>query len=231
MSPAPPRQAAGVLLDMDGTLLDTAPDMATALNRLRAENGLPALPYPPIRAQVSHGSAAVVRLGFPLAGEREFDALRDRFLHFYREHLVEATRPFEGFEAVLQTLESHAIPWGVVTNTPAWLTEPLLAALGLRTRAGCVLSGDSLPQRKPDPRPLLVAADQLGVLPGRCLYLGDAERDIMAARGAGMIALGARFGYLGEADQPERWGADGWIATPAELLPWVGLSPAAVYAP
>lgn len=217
------KPSAAVLLDLDGTLLDTAPDLAAALNRLRAEQGLAPMPFAPIREQVSNGSIAVLRLGFPSADEPRFAALMGRFLELYGERLAIETRPFPGFEQVLAALEAHGIPWGVITNKPARLTEPLLRALGLLERAGCVLSGDSLPVRKPDPLPLLTAALRIGVAPRDCLYLGDALRDMQAARAAGMVALGARFGYIPSNEDVSVWPVTAWIDAPAELLDWVGL--------
>jgi N-acetyl-D-muramate 6-phosphate phosphatase len=219
--PVPLHQARGVLFDMDGTLLDTAPDMANALNRLRAEAGLVPLAFAGIRPHVSHGSNAVVKHGFPDVDATRFEQLRLRFLELYADGLAVETRLFAGFEPVLERLEAQQIPWGIVTNKPGFLSEPLLAALQLRARAACVLSGDSLPERKPHPRPLLVAAEALGVAPALCVYVGDAERDIRAALSAGMIALGASFGYLGPDDAPATWGAAAWLAAPGELLAWV----------
>ncbi len=222
---------AAVLLDLDGTLLDTAPDMARALNALRALHGLAPLELALIRPQVSHGANAVVRAGFPDADAGLFERLRTRFLELYREQLVVETRLFPGFEVVLERLEAHRIPWGVVTNKAGWLTEPLLRQLGLFERASCVLSGDSLPVRKPDPLPLLTAARRLNLEPTRCLYLGDALRDVQAARAADMVALGARFGYIGDADDAAGWPVTAWIAQPLELLDWVGLPRAALAPP
>jgi 2-phosphoglycolate phosphatase len=221
VTPAAP--LAAVLLDLDGTLLDTAPDLASALNALRAENSLPALPYDPIRAQVSNGSVAVMRVGFPAVTEEQFATLRARFLQLYRAHVARETRLFPGFEQVLAQLEAHRIPWGVITNKPAWLTEPLLQQLGLYARASCVLSGDSLPVCKPDPLPLITAARQIGLEPRSCLYLGDALRDVQAARAANMTALGARFGYIAADEDVSAWPVDAWIDQPTELLAWVGL--------
>jgi phosphoglycolate phosphatase len=166
----------------------------------------------------------VVKLGFPDADTAQFDALRARFLQLYRERLVVDTRLFPGFEQVLLQLEAHRIPWGVITNKPSWLTEPLLQQLGLYQRAACVLSGDSLPLCKPDPLPLLSAARTLGIEPARCLYLGDALRDMQAAHAAGMVALGASFGYIGAHDDIASWPVIAWIDEPLELLAWVGLS-------
>jgi N-acetyl-D-muramate 6-phosphate phosphatase len=214
---------AAVLLDLDGTLLDTAPDLAAALNLLRTQEGLAPVAFAPIREQVSNGSIAVLRLGFPSSDEPRFASLMARFLELYRDRIAVETRPFPGFAEVLAELDAHHIPWGIITNKPARLTEPLLRALGLYERAGCVLSGDSLPVRKPDPLPLLTAAARIGVNPHDCLYLGDALRDMQAARAANMVALGARFGYLPAQEDVSSWPVTAWIDTPAELLDWVGL--------
>jgi N-acetyl-D-muramate 6-phosphate phosphatase len=228
----PATPLAAVLLDLDGTLLDTAPDLARALNTLRTQQQLPPVAFERIRPRVSEGATAVVRVGFPEADAAQFEALRARFLDLYRAQLVVETRLFPGFDAVLAQLEAHRIPWGVITNKPRWLTEPLLQQLGLLERAGCVLSGDSLPMRKPDPLPLLTAARQLGVEPARCLYLGDALRDAQAARAANMVALGASFGYIEARADVKDWPVDAWIDEPLELLAWVGLRrPASLLAP
>jgi N-acetyl-D-muramate 6-phosphate phosphatase len=224
----PATPLAAVLLDLDGTLLDTAPDLALALNTLRIEQHLAPLAFPSIRPHVSNGANAVVRVGFPQADPARFEALRARFLELYRAQLVVETQLFPGFAEVLSQLESHGVPWGVITNKPRWLTEPLLQQLGLFERAGCVLSGDSLAVRKPDPLPLLTAAQRLDVDPVRCLYLGDALRDIQAARAANMVALGASFGYIGEHEDVKDWPVTAWIDEPIELLAWVGLERGAV---
>ena len=218
-----PGTARAALFDLDGTLLDTAPDMAAALNVLRVEMASEPLPFSLLRPQVSNGAIAMIRTAFPAAAGEEFERLRLRFLDIYRASLVVHTQLFPGFEVVLQQLESSSILWGVVTNKAAWLTEPLLDTLGLRERAGCVLSGDSLPERKPHPRPLLVAAERLGVTASDCVYVGDALRDVQAANGAGMVALGAQFGYLNPLDEPQHWPVAGWLATPEDLLPWLDL--------
>ncbi|MFO1402102.1 MAG: phosphoglycolate phosphatase [Steroidobacteraceae bacterium] len=210
-----------VLFDLDGTLLDTAPDMVGALDALLAEHARPPLEYASVRALVSHGSIAVVRRGFPDADEAQFEQLRQRFLEIYAARLTRETRLFPGFEPVLATLEQRGIRWGVVTNKPGFLTEPLLAGLGLRTRAACVLSGDTLPERKPHPRPLLVAAEQAGAAPAACIFVGDALRDIQAARAAGMLPLIARFGYIGADEDIASWQAAGALDAPADLLGWL----------
>lgn len=225
MSPSAVKKASprirGVLLDLDGTLLDTAPDMAAALNRLRAEHGAAPLPFGAIRPHVSHGAVALVRLGFPTATEEEFARLRQRFLEVYAGDIANATRLFPGFETVLDVLEAHRLPWGVVTNKQTSLTGPLLAQMNLARRAACVVCGDTVARRKPHPAPLLHAALLLGLRPGECVYVGDAERDVQAAHAAGMRALIALFGYLGERDRPEDWQADALLSEPAELLTWL----------
>jgi len=210
-----------LLLDLDGTLLDTAPDMGGALNRLRAEHGLEPLPAALIRPTVSHGAMRLVALGFPEASGAEFERLRLRFLDLYAERLAEGTRLFPGIEAVLASLEARDTPWGIVTNKPGWLTGPLLEALGLARRAACAVSGDTVAERKPHPLPLLHAAGLIGVAAERCVYVGDAERDIQAGRAAGMTTVVAAYGYLSAEDEPSRWQPDGIVASPDELLAWV----------
>lgn len=219
MSAFPPPQA--VLFDLDGTLLDTAPDMGGALNELRAERGLGALEAAVIRPHVSHGAAALLRLGFGTPPEAELERLRERFLVLYRARIARETRLFAGGEHVLAEIERRNLPWGVVTNKPGWLTVPLLEALGLRARAACIVSGDTLPERKPHPRPLLHAAAELARAAERCIYVGDAERDMLAAHAAGMVGLVARFGYIGPADDPLSWPSQGSLAGPADLLGWL----------
>ncbi|MGC4027783.1 MAG: phosphoglycolate phosphatase [Steroidobacteraceae bacterium] len=212
---------AAVLFDLDGTLLDTAPDMIPALNQVRAEQGAAPLPYDEVRAQVSHGSTGLLKLAFPgLAGD-PFEALRTRLLDLYAARIATATAPFPGFESVLPELERRGLRWGIVTNKPAFLTTPLLAALGLDRRAGIVVSGDTLPQRKPHPAPLLHAAHALALDPATCVYVGDAERDVQSARAAGMPVLVARYGYLGPGDDPDAWAPDAHIDDPAGLLRWL----------
>jgi phosphoglycolate phosphatase len=210
-----------VLFDLDGTLLDTAPDMSAALNELRRLEGRAPLAAQKIRGYVSHGSTALVRLGFPEAVDQAFEALRARFLEIYSRCLARDTRLFPGAAELLGHLEHHGVRWGVVTNKPGWLTEPLLALMGLRTRAGVIVSGDTLPERKPHPGPLLYAAEQLHVAPAQCLFVGDAERDVLAARAAGMRALVARFGYIAPGEEPRNWPAHGWIDDLSSVREWL----------
>jgi 2-phosphoglycolate phosphatase len=217
------RRAAAVLFDLDGTLLDTAPDMVGALNLLRTERGLDVLPFAAVRASVSHGAIRLVAVGFPDARGEEFEQLRQRFLGLYAENLAAQTCLFPGIEGLLLRFEADAIPWGVVTNKPGWLTDPLLATLGLADRACCVVSGDTVAERKPHPLPLLHAAELSRVAPGDCVYIGDAERDIVAGRAAGMQTVVAAYGYLGETDEPERWGSTGIVQRPEQISEWLAL--------
>ena len=211
-----------VLFDLDGTLLDTAPDLAAALNRLRCERGASELPPAVIRPTVSHGSPGMLKLGFGLEPDDAcYAELNQRFLELYRAAIAVHTALFPGMAEVLVHLETAGIHWGVVTNKPGWLTEPLLKALNLWSRAACVVSGDTLNKRKPDPEPLWYACEQAGVAPARSLYVGDAERDVQAGNRAGMLTLVAGFGYLGAEDRPEDWGADGFLEQPADLPRWL----------
>ncbi|MCC8987840.1 MAG: HAD-IA family hydrolase [Candidatus Contendobacter sp.] len=214
-----------VLFDLDGTLLDTAPDLAAALNRLRRERGESALPLALIRPTVSQGSPGMLKASFGVDADHPLYAeLNQRFLALYQEFIAVETALFPGMAEVLAHLEANAIPWGVVTNKPGFLTEPLLKAVGLWARAACVVSGDTLDKRKPDPEPLWYACEQAGVDPGRSLYVGDAERDVQAGNRAGMIALAAEFGYLDAADRPHEWGAAGVLRQPVDLFHWLGVA-------
>lgn len=212
---------AAVLFDLDGTLLDTAPDMGEALNALLRERGLPPRTAADMRPWVSHGSHGLVRLGFPDTTGAAFDALRQRFLDLYALNVAVQTRLFDGGDELLAALEDWGIPWGIVTNKPGAYTEPLLVALDLADRAGVVVSGDTLPVRKPDPAPLRHAADALGVPPARTIYVGDAERDMQAARAAGMQAIVARFGYVAHPDVTLEWPQDHAIDSLGELRAWL----------
>lgn len=211
-----------ILFDLDGTLADTAPDLAHALNTVRVAHDLPALPFDIIRPVVSHGGKALIELGFGNTGiEQDFEILREQLLKHYHANLSTHTVLFPGMMDLLDALESRGLRWGVVTNKPGWLTDPLIDALGLAQRIGCVVSGDTLPKRKPDPAPLLHACELCGSRANECLYVGDAERDIVAGRRAGMQTLVALFGYIGEDEQPESWGADGMVESPEAILHWL----------
>lgn len=217
-----PSACQAVLFDLDGTLADTAPDLASALNETLRFYGKETLPFDTIRPHVSHGGRALIKLAFGYDSDHSsYAAAREVFLNHYATHIAKQTRLFDGMPSLLDTLEQSAIPWGIVTNKPAYLTDPLVALLGLAPRAGCVVSGDTTAHSKPHPAPLLHACSELGVKPQHCLYIGDAERDIEAGRLAGMTTLVALFGYIGEWDDPRQWGADGLVASPTEIFDWI----------
>jgi 2-phosphoglycolate phosphatase len=213
-----------VLFDLDGTLLDTAQDFHESLNDLRAEEKLAPLSFETVRAQVSHGGHALVRLGFGKLDPDAHEAMRVRLLNIYRKRLAKHTRLFEGGDEMLDAIENRGLAWGIVTNKPGWLTDPLLAEVKLNARARAVVSGDTLPERKPHPLPLLLAARTLGVDPRECVFVGDAERDAQAAQSAGMYSVIAGFGYIGDGDRADEWFQHGWLDTPLDLLAWLDKS-------
>lgn len=215
-----------VLFDLDGTLADTAPDLALALNRLLDEHGLAPISVEAARPVASSGARGLIEVGFGLTPEDEkFPALRDRFLDLYGETVCVHTRLFEGMPELLAELERRAMPWGIVTNKSARFTVPLLAALGLNGRAACVVSGDTTARIKPAPDSLLFAAKGLRLAPGHCLYIGDDLRDVHAARAAGMSVIAAAYGYLGGNGDPRNWDADGVISYPLETLNFLPSAP------
>lgn len=211
-----------ILFDLDGTLVDTAPDLAHALNVLRSRRGLPPLADSITRPQASHGTQGLLRVGFGVTREHaEFSALREEFLAVYATHLTAHSPLFPGVTEMLAELEARGLKWGVVTNKPARYTKPLLDHLGLLARAACVVSGDTCAQPKPHPAPMRHACKLAASDPAVCLYVGDAERDVAAAAAVGMPTLVALYGYLGEDDRPEAWGAHGYIKAPLALLDWL----------
>ena len=208
-----------VLFDLDGTLIDTAPDMGGALNNLLIEEHLAPIPMEIIRPLVSQGGLVLTQLGFSgKVPEQEIEPLRQRFLSHYRAIVANESRLFDGYEVILDELDRRAIPWGIVTNKPEWLAHPLLQQLGLAQRSGVVIGGDTLAYRKPHPLPLQVAAERLGVACDKCVYVGDDERDIVAGKAAKMKTLVAAYGYIEDADAIESWQADGVIDRPDDLL-------------
>jgi phosphoglycolate phosphatase len=211
-----------VLFDLDGTLADTAPDLGFALNTLLEEHRRAPLPHAQIRAEASHGARALIKLGFGLAPtDAGFEPLRDRFLQLYRQNICTHTVLFPGMAALLDAIIKRGLRWGVVTNKPAALTDALIARLPHCDTAACVVSGDTTANNKPHPEPILYACTQTGSRPEECLFVGDADRDIEAGRRAGAKTLVALFGYLRPHDEPRIWGADGLVASPAEILTWV----------
>jgi len=209
-----------IFFDLDGTLADTAPDLAAAANRLVIERGMPPVAYEKLRPVASHGARGLIGAAFGKRPEDpEFPALRDTFLDYYEADIAVHTRLFDGMDEVLARLDAAGILWGIVTNKIARFTVPLVNAIGLTPRASAVVSGDTTPHAKPHPAPLLRAAELSGVAPARCIYVGDDLRDIQAGRAAGMTTVAAAYGYCGEDDPPESWGADYLIRHPAELIP------------
>ncbi len=213
-----------VLFDLDGTLADTAPDLAYALNLLRAERGLEPVPVSTLRSHVSHGARGMLEAGLDLRpGDDEFIELRDRFLKLYEDNLVRDSVLFDGTHDLLDGIEARGLSWGVVTNKAERFAVPLIAGLGLSVRTGCLVGGDTTGRAKPHPDPLLEGARRIGVDPLRCLYVGDDRRDVEAGIAAGMTPVVALYGYLHGAD-PHDWGADWMIEQPLHLLD--GLPPA-----
>ena len=211
-----------VLFDLDGTLADTLPDLAGALDAVARRIGAGAVDEARLRPLVSRGTRAILADVFAHESDRaRIDHARRRFLERYREGVAVRTRLFPGMDAVLDTLERHGVRWGVVTNKHAWLTEPLLEALGLHRRAACVVSGDSAAHPKPHPAPLLLACERLSIAPDAAAYVGDARSDVESGRAAGMVTLSAGWGYFDPDDPPHGWGADVDAGTPGDLLAWV----------
>jgi N-acetyl-D-muramate 6-phosphate phosphatase len=208
-----------VFFDLDGTLADTAPDLGDALNRVLIEEGRQALAMETLRPFVSAGSRGLLHVGFGLApGDDGYAGLQERLLGHYEARLCVGTRLFDGMAALLDALEAKNIAWGIVTNKPRRFTEPLADLLGLGARAAAVVSGDSTPTPKPSPAPLLLACSAAGVEPSRSLYVGDDLRDVQSAKAAGLRAIAARWGYLGEGPAIADWGADDIIDRPEQIL-------------
>jgi N-acetyl-D-muramate 6-phosphate phosphatase len=211
-----------VLFDLDGTLADTAPDLAAALNRVRGERGLPPLPLAQLRPYASHGARGLLGAGLGMTPDDvDYPVLRDAFLAQYAAALCVETRLFDDVSRLLDVIEERGLQWGIVTNKATRYTTPLLDALGLAGRAGTVICGDTTPHTKPHPAPLLAAAVELAVDPLDCVYVGDAERDITAGVAARMLTLVARYGYIEPQELPDAWPADGILDAPAALLDWL----------
>ena len=214
-----------MLFDLDGTLADTAPDLARALNRVRAAHGLAPMPVETTRSYTSSGARGLLKVGFGLEpGDESYEALKSQFLDFYAADICVDTRLFEGMAELLAELEQAHLPWGVVTNKAERFTRPLLQGLRLGTRAACIVGGDTTARAKPHPDPLLHAAAVLQLPPSACLYVGDDLRDVQAARAAGMRVLAAKYGYLGDGGSVESWQADAIIEHPRQVLDYLRAS-------
>lgn len=208
-----------ILFDLDGTLVDTAPDLGYALNLQRQRHGLEPLPLNEIRPYASHGSKGLLSVGFNLNPEDAcFADMRQEYLDLYDQVFTRSPVLFDGMAAVLDEIEGRNLTWGIVTNKPRRFSEPMIRALQLQERARCLVCGDDAARVKPYPDTLLMACRMTSSNVVDCLYVGDAERDVQAGKAAGMKTVVALFGYIDETDQPQEWGADAMIAQPAELL-------------
>lgn len=211
-----------VLFDLDGTLLDTVPDLVYALNRLRQEYSMADLPVSAIRPMASLGSKAMIKLALGMdENHPEYKSLREYFLALYTKHLADTTNFFPQMEMVLEHLDASRIPWGIVTNKLTRHTEPLLKALQIDHRPACLVCGDSLSTFKPDPAPILHACQLLKYAPQDCLYVGDALTDVTASKAAGTKSLVALYGYIGPDEDPYTWNADGYVREPIEIIEWL----------
>jgi len=211
-----------VLFDLDGTLVDTAPDLACALNAVLQQQQLEALPYSVIRPIVSNGAEALIKLGFGTElPDEQYQTIKSNFIRYYQHNIATQSILFAGMEAALRHLENAEIPWGIVTNKPEYLTRPLLEKMDLYQRAGCIVCGDQVNNPKPHPEPIYLACQQLGVLPNNAVYIGDAERDIRSGRLAGLKTIACAYGYIPATDNINNWQADSIMQDSSELLEWV----------
>jgi phosphoglycolate phosphatase len=211
-----------VLFDLDGTLVDTAPDLCNAINRVLADLGRPAVPLARLREVVSKGGRAMLAVALPDLDEAAREPLLAPFLAYYADALAVDSVLFDGVEALLAALEARGITWGLVTNKPEALAVGVVAGFGWTTRCAVLVGGDTLPRRKPDPAPLRYACERLGIAPSDALYVGDDERDVQAARAAGMPSVAALWGYRLPAEDPLAWGADHAAVCAGDLLSSTG---------
>jgi len=208
-----------VLFDLDGTLIDSAPDLGAAADQMRLDRGLPSLPIDAYRPMAGAGARGMLGVACGMTPDHaEFPAMREEFFRNYERRMTTTTHAFDGVPDLLQVLVKRSLQWGVVTNKSMRFTGPLTAAMPLFATAGAIVGGDSTPHSKPHPAPLLEAARQLGLAPQCCIYVGDDERDILAGRAAGMPTVAATYGYLGGTPEVHGWGADASIAAPLDLL-------------
>ncbi len=214
-----------VLFDLDGTLIDSAPDLAAAANAMRMARGLDPLEIETLRPMVGAGARGMVGLALGVKpGDEGFAALRDEFLERYAARLLDLTVVFEAMHPVLDALEGAGVRWGIVTNKAERFTHPVVSGLGLQSRAAAVVCGDTTPHSKPHPAPLLEAARRAGFEAAHSVYIGDDLRDVQAGRAAGMATLAAAWGYLGQGEPIEAWGADAVLERPQSLLHWLGMA-------
>jgi phosphoglycolate phosphatase len=218
------RHCALVLFDLDGTLIDSAPDLAGAANAMRLARGLEALPLEALRPMVGAGARGMVGLALGVQpGHADYEALRTEFLERYERASLVHTAVFDAMQPIIDRLDEASRRWGIVTNKAERFTLPIVRGLGLQHRTAAVVCGDTTPHSKPHPAPLLEAARRAGFDAAQCVYVGDDARDVQAGRAAGMATLAAAWGYLGQGEPIEAWGADAVLAEPAALLQWLGL--------
>ncbi len=211
-----------VLFDLDGTLIDSAPELGAAADRMRVARGMPSLPLTAYRSMAGAGARGMLGIAFGLTPQDAgFDELREEFFRNYEACMLDGSHAFEGVPMLVAELVRRGLPWGVVTNKASRFTLPITRAMPLFASAGAIVCGDTTPHAKPHPAPLLEAARQLGVAPQRCIYVGDDQRDIVAGRAAGMRTVAVAYGYLGAEADHTLWGADATISLPLELLQWL----------
>ena len=214
-----------LLFDLDGTLIDSAPDLAGAANDMRMRRSMPALPIERLRPHAGSGARGMLATALAVApGDAGYEALREEFYMLYEARMLQQTRVFEAIIPLLEALDRHGLPWGIVTNKALRFAEPQARALGLLDRSQALVAGDSTAFTKPHPGPLLEAARRLGQPASSCAYIGDDPRDMQAGRAAGMATLAAAWGYLGVASAIDAWQADHVLAQPSELLHWLDLA-------
>jgi phosphoglycolate phosphatase len=210
-----------VLLDLDGTFADTAPDLGYAVNQMRITRGLLPVADDVTRPVTSSGARGLLGAGFGITPDHaDYPAMRDEFLNLYEANLCRETCLFDGMAELIDVLESRALIWGIVTNKAERFALPLINLLGYGTRAACVIGGDTTGKMKPHPEPLYAATRAIHIDPAACLYVGDDERDIQAGRAAGMKTVAVRYGYLNGSD-PASWGADAVVDTPQDIFQWL----------
>jgi 2-phosphoglycolate phosphatase len=208
-----------VLFDLDGTLIDSAPDLGAAADKMRVERGLPSLPLERYRPMAGAGARGMLGVAFGITPEDpDFGALREEFFSNYESCMTQRTYAFDGVPELISHLVDRGLAWGVVTNKAMRFTGPLTRGMSLFATAAAVVGGDSTPHAKPHPAPLLEAARQLDLPPSRCIYVGDDERDVVAGLAAGMSTVAARYGYLGSNADALLWGAHAHIDDPMDLL-------------
>ena len=208
-----------ILFDLDGTLVDTAPDLGLALNLLLEEEGREALPANIIRPHASKGGRGLLKLGFGIDEDHaDYNPLRERFLKHYEANICVGSTIFAGMNDALQRMSDQGLQWGVVTNKPVWLAKPLMEALDFPSAPACIVGADQVPRPKPDPAAIELACELIQLPADECLYVGDAKRDIVAGRRVGMQTVAVRYGYIEDGDSADAWGADWVVDTPLQIL-------------